>query len=55
MGSSDDLQEQFEIFIYSNATREDDKTELFKTLVSLGAENQLEDGKQAGGKKDSVM
>eukprot|EP00913_Durusdinium_trenchii_P000188 g171.t1 len=25
--------EQFEIFIYSNATREDDKTEVFKSLV----------------------
>ena len=26
-------QERFEIFIYSNATREDDKTELFKSIV----------------------
>ncbi len=27
-------QEQFEIYIYSNATREDEKTELFKSIVS---------------------
>lgn len=26
-------QEQFEIYIYSNATREDDKTEVFKSIV----------------------
>ena len=26
-------EEQFEIYIYNNASREDDKTEVFKTLV----------------------
>ena len=29
-------QEQFEIYIYSNATREDDKTEVFKSIVWPG-------------------
>ena len=26
-------KEQFDVFIYNNASREDDKTELFKSLV----------------------
>ena len=34
-------EERFEIFIYSNATREDDKTELFKSIVPKSSATAL--------------
>ena len=42
------IQEQFEIFIYNNSSREDEKTELFKTFVSDAPRHLRGDAEASG-------